>query len=64
MLDLQELKRQAGRLGFSYEADVLSWSSFDFVFTYTVSLIWFLLLLYVVKWHIMSILISKQDVYF
>lgn len=34
---LKELKRQAGRLGFSYEADVLSWSSFDFVFTYTIS---------------------------
>lgn len=60
MLDLQELKRQAGMLGFSYEVDVLRWSSFDFVFTYTVSLIWFLLLLYAVKWHTMSILITNK----
>ncbi|KAI5674235.1 hypothetical protein M9H77_14599 [Catharanthus roseus] len=34
---LKELKRQAGRLGFSYEAEVLSWSSYDLVFAYTIA---------------------------
>ncbi|CAK9155194.1 unnamed protein product [Ilex paraguariensis] len=35
---LKELRRHAGRLGFIYESEVLTWSSSDFVFTYTVSL--------------------------
>ncbi|KAL7136872.1 hypothetical protein ABFS83_10G058900 [Erythranthe nasuta] len=34
---LKERLRQAGKLGFLYEAEVLSWSSNDFQFTYTVS---------------------------
>ncbi|XP_010261798.1 PREDICTED: inter alpha-trypsin inhibitor, heavy chain 4-like [Nelumbo nucifera] len=33
---LQEIRHQAGKLGFSYEADVLSWSSTDFMFSYEV----------------------------
>ncbi|KAL4560141.1 hypothetical protein LXL04_032290 [Taraxacum kok-saghyz] len=31
-----ELKRKAGQLGFSYEADVVKWSSQDFYFSYSV----------------------------
>ncbi|KAG8367134.1 hypothetical protein BUALT_Bualt16G0041100 [Buddleja alternifolia] len=34
---LKERPRQAEKLPFSYEADVLSWSSYDFVFKYTIS---------------------------
>ncbi|KAK6126752.1 hypothetical protein DH2020_039497 [Rehmannia glutinosa] len=34
---LKERLRQAGKLGFLYESDVLSWSSSDFEFTYTTS---------------------------
>lgn len=34
---LKERVRQAGKLGFLYDSDVLSWSSSDFMFTYTVS---------------------------
>ncbi|KAI3443544.1 hypothetical protein Pfo_000209 [Paulownia fortunei] len=34
---LKERLRQAGKLGFLYDTEVLSWSSSDFVFTYTVS---------------------------
>ncbi|KAI3447228.1 hypothetical protein Pfo_003893 [Paulownia fortunei] len=34
---LKEQLRQAGKLGFLYESDVLSWSSSDFAFTYTIS---------------------------
>ncbi|CAI9782705.1 unnamed protein product [Fraxinus pennsylvanica] len=34
---LKELRRQAGKLAFSYESEVLSWSSSDFFFTYTIS---------------------------
>ncbi|KAL0410407.1 UNVERIFIED_CONTAM: Inter-alpha-trypsin inhibitor heavy chain H2 [Sesamum latifolium] len=34
---LKEQLRQAGKLGFFYESEVLSWSSSDFVFTYSVS---------------------------
>ncbi|KAD4585036.1 hypothetical protein E3N88_22637 [Mikania micrantha] len=33
---LKELKRQAGKLGFSYEAEVLKWSTQDFYFSYSV----------------------------
>ncbi|XP_010273856.1 PREDICTED: inter-alpha-trypsin inhibitor heavy chain H3-like isoform X4 [Nelumbo nucifera] len=33
---LKEIRRQAGRLGFSYEADVLAWSSVDFTFSYMI----------------------------
>ncbi|KAM7513519.1 hypothetical protein LguiA_003102 [Lonicera macranthoides] len=32
---LKELKRQVGKMGFLYESDVLSWSSSDFIFTYS-----------------------------
>ncbi|KAK7349311.1 hypothetical protein VNO77_06581 [Canavalia gladiata] len=34
---LKELKRQAGKLSLSYEAEVLAWSSTDFSFSYTVT---------------------------
>ncbi|KAA8540232.1 hypothetical protein F0562_024205 [Nyssa sinensis] len=34
---LKELRRQVGKLGFSYEAEVLTWSITDFSFSYTVS---------------------------
>uniref|UniRef100_A0A5B7AK45 Putative inter alpha-trypsin inhibitor, heavy chain 4 n=1 Tax=Davidia involucrata TaxID=16924 RepID=A0A5B7AK45_DAVIN len=34
---LKELRRQVGKLGFLYESEVLSWSSSDFIFSYTVS---------------------------
>ncbi|WOH08994.1 hypothetical protein DCAR_0728445 [Daucus carota subsp. sativus] len=34
---LKELKRQGGQQGFLYDADVLSWSTCDFVITYGVS---------------------------
>ncbi|KAA8534761.1 hypothetical protein F0562_029797 [Nyssa sinensis] len=34
---LKELRRQVGKLGFLYEAEVLAWSSSDFIFSYTVS---------------------------
>lgn len=34
---LKELRRQAGRLGFLYEAEVQTWSNADFSFSYTVS---------------------------
>lgn len=34
---LKERRRQAGKLYFVYEADVLSWSSNDFIFSYAVS---------------------------
>ncbi|CAN4109995.1 unnamed protein product [Withania somnifera] len=34
---LKELQRQAGKLGFFYESEVLNWSSSNFVFSYTVS---------------------------
>ncbi|KAK2982220.1 hypothetical protein RJ640_009152 [Escallonia rubra] len=34
---LKELRRQVGKLGFLYEAEVLAWSSYDFEFTYSVS---------------------------
>ncbi|GLT62863.1 hypothetical protein SLA2020_354660 [Shorea laevis] len=34
---LKEIRRQAGKLGFFYEADVLAWSKIDFNFSYTVS---------------------------
>ncbi|EPS65940.1 hypothetical protein M569_08838, partial [Genlisea aurea] len=34
---LKERQRLAGKLSFYYEADVLSWSSSDFMFTYSVS---------------------------
>ncbi|XP_010537667.1 PREDICTED: inter-alpha-trypsin inhibitor heavy chain H3-like isoform X3 [Tarenaya hassleriana] len=34
---LKEKMRNAGRLGFSYEADVLKWSNTDFSFSYVVS---------------------------
>ncbi|XP_027067154.1 uncharacterized protein [Coffea arabica] len=34
---LKELRRQAGQLGFSYESEVLTWSSCDFIFTYNIS---------------------------
>ncbi|RAL43657.1 hypothetical protein DM860_017513 [Cuscuta australis] len=34
---LKEIRRQAGKLGYFYEADVLDWSSNDFVFTYSIS---------------------------
>ncbi|CAA2992772.1 inter alpha-trypsin inhibitor, heavy chain 4-like isoform X1 [Olea europaea subsp. europaea] len=33
---LKELQRQAGKLAFSYESEVLTWSSSDFFFTYTI----------------------------
>ncbi|KAL6010595.1 hypothetical protein ACLOJK_001029 [Asimina triloba] len=33
---MKELKRQAGKLRFLYEADVITWSSSDFHFSYTV----------------------------
>lgn len=34
---LKERQRQAGKLGFFYESEVLNWSSGNFVFSYTVS---------------------------
>lgn len=34
---LKELKRQVGKLAFLYESEVLSWSSNDFTFSYSVS---------------------------
>ncbi|KAL2501390.1 inter-alpha-trypsin inhibitor heavy chain-related [Forsythia ovata] len=34
---LKEIRRQAGKLAFSYESEVLTWSSSDFLFTYTIS---------------------------
>ncbi|KAL3535507.1 hypothetical protein ACH5RR_003968 [Cinchona calisaya] len=34
---LKELSRHGGKLGFSYESEVLTWSSCDFVFTYSIS---------------------------
>ncbi|WMV38454.1 hypothetical protein MTR67_031839 [Solanum verrucosum] len=34
---LKERQRQAGKLGFFYESDVLNWSRANFVFSYTVS---------------------------
>ncbi|GLT98803.1 hypothetical protein SLE2022_162830 [Rubroshorea leprosula] len=34
---LKQIRRQAGKLGFFYEADVLTWSKIDFSFSYTVS---------------------------
>ncbi|CAI9100754.1 OLC1v1037922C1 [Oldenlandia corymbosa var. corymbosa] len=34
---LKEVKRQAGQLGFSYESEVLTWSSCDFVFVCNIS---------------------------
>ncbi|PIN24772.1 hypothetical protein CDL12_02496 [Handroanthus impetiginosus] len=34
---LKERLRQAGKLGFLYDSEVLSWSSSDFLFTYAVS---------------------------
>ncbi|KAF6138802.1 hypothetical protein GIB67_025964 [Kingdonia uniflora] len=34
---LKEIRRQAGKFGFSYEADVLSWSNVDFKFSYQIS---------------------------
>ncbi|KAL2251021.1 UNVERIFIED_CONTAM: Inter-alpha-trypsin inhibitor heavy chain H3 [Sesamum indicum] len=34
---LKEQLRQAGKLGFFYDSEVLSWSSSDFLFTYSVS---------------------------
>ncbi|XP_031274089.1 inter-alpha-trypsin inhibitor heavy chain H3 [Pistacia vera] len=34
---LKQLRREAGKLGFSYESEVLKWSSNDFSFSYTVS---------------------------
>ncbi|KAK4355745.1 hypothetical protein RND71_024716 [Anisodus tanguticus] len=34
---LKERHRQAGKLGFYYESDVLNWSSGNFIFSYTVS---------------------------
>ncbi|XP_057767359.1 LOW QUALITY PROTEIN: uncharacterized protein LOC130987726 [Salvia miltiorrhiza] len=34
---LKERLRQAGKLGFLYDSEVLSWSSNDFMFSYTVS---------------------------
>ncbi|CAH9055497.1 unnamed protein product [Cuscuta epithymum] len=34
---MKELRRQAGKLTFLYEAEVLNWSSHDFVFSYVVS---------------------------
>ncbi|KAK9989883.1 hypothetical protein SO802_030122 [Lithocarpus litseifolius] len=34
---LKEIRRQVGNLGFLYESEVLSWSSTDFSFSYTVS---------------------------
>ncbi|OIT21774.1 PREDICTED: uncharacterized protein LOC109218469 isoform X2 [Nicotiana attenuata] len=34
---LKERQRQAGKLGFLYESEVLNWSSCNFVFSYTVS---------------------------
>ncbi|MCE3051160.1 hypothetical protein HAX54_049015 [Datura stramonium] len=34
---LKEQRRQAGKLGFFYESEVLNWSSSNFVFSYTVS---------------------------
>nr|DAD49022.1 TPA_asm: hypothetical protein HUJ06_018959 [Nelumbo nucifera] len=33
---LKEIRRQAGKLGFSYETNVLTWSSADFIFSYEV----------------------------
>ncbi|KAF8388713.1 hypothetical protein HHK36_025393 [Tetracentron sinense] len=35
---LKELRRQVGKLGFLYEAEVLTWSKTDFNFSYTVKL--------------------------
>lgn len=32
----QEKRRQMGKMGFLYEADVLTWSTTDFRFSYTV----------------------------
>ncbi|KAK9131454.1 hypothetical protein Sjap_011941 [Stephania japonica] len=34
---LKEIRRQAGQLGFLYEADVKAWSSTDFTFSYEIS---------------------------
>ncbi|KAL5835626.1 hypothetical protein ACOSQ4_015123 [Xanthoceras sorbifolium] len=34
---LKQLRRDVGKLGFSYEAEVLKWSSTDFTFSYSVS---------------------------
>ncbi|KAI3938866.1 hypothetical protein MKW92_012489 [Papaver armeniacum] len=34
---LKEIRRQAGKLAFSYEADVLTWSNMEFNFSYAVS---------------------------
>ncbi|OVA08327.1 von Willebrand factor [Macleaya cordata] len=34
---LKEIRRQAGKLGFLYEADVITWSSTEFNFSYAVS---------------------------
>ncbi|XP_057967864.1 uncharacterized protein LOC131157597 isoform X2 [Malania oleifera] len=34
---LKEIKRQAGKLGYLYESEVLTWSSTDFTFSYNVS---------------------------
>ncbi|KAL6974621.1 hypothetical protein U1Q18_028805 [Sarracenia purpurea var. burkii] len=34
---LKEYRRQAGKLGFLYESEVLQWSNSDFIFSYTVS---------------------------
>lgn len=36
--DFQEIRRQVGKLSFSYEAEVLTWSSTDFTFSFSVSL--------------------------
>eukprot|EP00268_Persea_americana_P016698 TRINITY_DN17925_c0_g1_i4.p1 TRINITY_DN17925_c0_g1~~TRINITY_DN17925_c0_g1_i4.p1 ORF type:complete len:720 (+),score=86.74 TRINITY_DN17925_c0_g1_i4:439-2598(+) len=33
---LKEMRRQMGKLGFSYEEDVITWSCVDFCFSYTV----------------------------
>ncbi|XP_058757521.1 uncharacterized protein LOC131630796 isoform X2 [Vicia villosa] len=34
---MKEVKRNAGSIGFSHDTDVLTWSKFDFNFSYTVS---------------------------
>lgn len=35
-ITFQQLRRDGGKLGYSYESEVLKWSNIDFDFSYTV----------------------------
>lgn len=35
-ITFQQLRRDVGKLGYSYESEVLKWSNIDFDFSYTV----------------------------